>query len=776
MQRRKNVNRLGPYRFGPRAVALIGTYVPRRCGIATFTADLLTHLAQESDELEFWALAMNDVPEGYDYPPEVHFEINEKSLADYRLAADFLNINQVNAVCVQHEYGIYGGPQGSHLLDLLRRLRMPIITTLHTVLQNPNDGQRAVLLELARLSDRLVVMSHKAIELLQSVYDVDPARVVMIPHGIPDLPFVDPNFYKDQFGVEGKKVILTFGLVSPGKGLEYMIQALPEVVKHHPDAVYIVLGATHPHVKRDQGEAYRLSLHRLARDLGVEDHVIFHNRFVDLEELCEFLGAADIYVTPYLNREQIVSGTLAYALGAGKAIISTPYWYAEEMLAEGRGILVPFRDPKALAEQVIYLLDNEVERHAMRKRAYTFARDMVWKQVARRYLEVLSDVRQERARHPKPIFHAPTLQDAPLEIPEVRLDHLMRLTDDTGMFQHAKFTIPDRQHGYCTDDNARALIVTVLAAEQLADPKPLARLRDVYLSFLYHAYNPSTGRFRNFMSYERQWLERQGSDDSHARAIWALGITVAYTRDPGVRALAVNLFDRALPAMLEIHSPRAWAVALVGIHAYLRRFSGDSEARRVRERLATRLFELYEATATADWPWLEDIVTYDNGKIPQALLLSGRWMQREDMIQAGLRSLRWLLEIQTDPAGHFVPIGNNGWYRRDGARARFDQQPLEAQSLLEACLEAYNVTGDRWWLEQCRPLLEWFLGRNDRREALYDYRSGGCRDGLTPSGVNENQGAESTLAFLLSLLQYSMVVDTHSPALKAALVQTESSG
>lgn len=767
------MNRLRSYRFGPRAVALVGTYVPRRCGIATFTADLLTHLSEESDELQFWALAMNDTPEGYHYPPEVHFEINEKVLTEYRLAADFLNINQVNTVCVQHEYGIYGGPYGSHLLELLRRLRMPIVTTLHTVLQNPNEAQRTILQELARLSDRLVVMSNKAIELLETVYGVSRSKVVMIPHGIPDLPFVDPNFYKDQFGVEGRKVILTFGLVSPGKGLEYMIQALPKVVKRHPDATYIILGATHPHVKREQGESYRLSLHRLARDLRVEDHVIFHNRFVDLRELCEFLGAADIYVTPYLNREQIVSGTLAYALGAGKAIISTPYWYAEEMLAEGRGVLVPFRDPDALAEQVIYLLDNEVERHAMRKRAYTFARDMVWKQVARKYLEVFAEVRAERARHPRPVFQAPTLQDAPVEIPEIRLDHLRRLTDDTGMFQHAKFTVPDRQHGYCTDDNARALIAVTLAAEQMAETWELSRLGTIYLGFLYHAFNPAVGRFRNFMSYERQWLEREGSDDSHARAIWSLGVVVKHTKDPDICALAVNLFDQALPALLEMPSPRAWAIGLAGIHAYLHRFTGDSEARRVRERLAHRLFELYRQNATEDWPWVEDIVAYDNGKIPQALLVAGQELQREDMVQAGLRSLRWLLDIQTDPAGHFVPIGNQGWYRRGGVRARFDQQPLEAQSMLEACIEAYNVTGDRTWLREARRLVEWFLGRNDRGESLYDYRTGGCRDGLTPTGVNENQGAESTLALLLSLLQFSTVADRHTPTVRSALLETE---
>ncbi len=741
------------YRTGPSAIALIGTFLPRRCGIATFTFDLHQALAEEFREMEFWALAMNDIPAGYRYPVQVRFELDQKSLADYRLAADFLNINQVDAVCVQHEYGIYGGEYGSHILELLGRLRMPVVTTLHTVLKQPSPGQRKIIEELSRLSDRLVVMSHKASQILQDVYAVPEPKIEMIPHGIPDVPFVDPNFYKDQFGLEGRKVILTFGLVGPGKGLEYMIDALPAIVEKHPEVTYVVLGATHPHVKREQGESYRLSLQRRARDLGVEDHIMFHNRFVDLKELCEFLGAADVYVTPYLNREQIVSGTLAYAMGAGKATVSTPYWYAEEMLAEGRGRLVPFRDSESLAREVIDLFDNELERHAMRKRAYNFCRDMVWKEVARRYLGVFAEIRREREQRPRVVFHTPTLHDLPLEIPEPKLDHLYRLTDDTGILQHATFVVPDRVHGYCTDDNARALIVALQAAEVTTDSERTVELACRYLSFLGHAFNEDTGRFRNFMGYNREWLEREGSEDSHGRAIWGLGMAVALSRHHGLTGFAVQLFDRALPALLDMVSPRAWAFGLVGIHAYLRRFSGDSEARRVREALANRLFEMYQRNAADDWPWIENKLTYANGKIPHALLLSGQWLMRGEMVDAGLKSLRWLLDIQTDPKGHFVPVGNRGWYPRGGEKARYDQQPIEAHAMIEACLEAYNVTQDNSWIEEARRILEWFLGRNDLNQPLYDYRTGGCCDGLNADGVNRNQGAESTLACLLSLLE-----------------------
>ncbi len=733
-------------------IAVVGNYPPRQCGIATFTSDLVQAISAELREASCWAVAMNDVPEGYNYPSQVRFEMAQKDLSDYRLGADFLNMNQVDVVSVQHEFGIFGGQHGRHLLELMRNLRMPVVTTLHTVLARPDPGQKATIQEVARLSDRIVVMSQKAMELMQEVYGVGASKLELIHHGIPDVPFVDPNFYKDQFGLEGRQVVLTFGLLSPGKGIEHMIDALPRIVSHRPDVIYVVLGATHPHVRRLEGESYRLSLQRRARERGVENHLVFHNRFVSLEELCEFLGAADIYVTPYLNQEQIVSGTLAYALGCGKATVSTPYWYAQEMLADGRGRLVGFQEPDELAEQILDLLENEPERHATRKRAYTFCRSMVWKEVARRYLEVFSEVREERQRYPRTLFHARTLEGTPLELPEVKLDHLKLLTDDVGIIQHAKYIVPDRFHGYCTDDNSRALIAVMLAQNFLEESQPLMPLACRYLGFLHHAFNEERGRFRNFMAYDRRWLEQEGTEDSHARALWGLGVTVGNSSKESLTAMALHLFHKALPVVTGFTSPRAWAFTLVGIHAYLIRFSGDSEVRRVRAILADRLMELYKANASDEWPWIEDVVTYANGKISQALLMSGQWMQRGDMIEAGLRSLEWLLRIQTDPKGHFVPIGNRGWYARGGPRARFDQQPIEAQNMIQACIEAYNVTGEGRWVEEARKCLEWFLGRNDLNTPLFDYGTGGCCDGPTADGANLNQGAESTLAWLLSLM------------------------
>lgn len=738
-------------------IVLIGNYLPRKCGIATFTTDLLTALAAEVPDAHCWAIAMNDILQGYRYPVEVRFEVHDKHLTEYRLAADFLNMNQVDVVCLQHEFGIFGGGYGSHILELISNLRMPVVTTLHTVLNNPNSGQRTTFEKIAQCSDCLIVMSQKAADMLQEVYQIPQEKIVLIHHGIPDVPFVDPNYYKDQFGVEGRKVILTFGLVSPGKGIEYMIDALPEIVKKYPETTYIVLGATHPHILREQGESYRLSLQLRAKERGVNDYLIFHNRFVELRELCEFLGAADIYITPYLEEAQIVSGTLAYALGAGKATISTPYWYAEEMLNNGRGRVVPFRNAEALSAEIIDLFDHEVERHAMRKRAYNFCREMIWKEVARQYLAVFADVRSERERFPKGVFHTKTLHQTTPELPKPRFDHLELLTDDVGMLHHATFAIPDRIHVYRTDDNARALIVVLMAQELVTDYNALNALACRYLGFLQYAFDETTRRFHNRLSYDRQWLDDAGSEECHCRAIWGLGVAVGFSKSTSLTGAALQLFEHALPVLVDFQSPRALALGLVGVHAYLRRFSGDSEVRRIREILATKLFDLYQANVTAEWPWIESSITNGYAKIPQALIMSGQWMQRWEMVEAGIQTLDWLVRHQTSDEGHFAPIGSHGGFSHGEEAARFDQQPIETMNMIEACLEAYHLTGEQLWIIEARRCFNWFLGQNDLKIPLYDYTTGGCCDSLTADGPNQNQGAEATVAWLLALLQMNSI-------------------
>jgi glycosyltransferase involved in cell wall biosynthesis len=710
-------------------------------------------MAARYSDKAFIALPINDSEAGYDYPERVRFELTEKDIDSYRRAADFLNINNVDLACLQFEYGIFGGRAGSHILALLHELRMPIVTTLHTVLREPDHNQRRVLEEVAALSDRLVVMSDRGAEILQEIYRVVPEKIDMIPHGIPDVSFVDPSFNKDIFGVEGKIVLLSFGLLSPNKGIETVIGALPDIVVRYPNIVYMIVGATHPHVLQSKGESYRLSLQWLAQEKRVEGNVIFYNRFVSLEELIEFISAADIYITPYLNAAQIVSGTLAYTLGAGKAVISTPYWYAEEMLAEGRGVLVPFNDPAAMATQVIGLLSNEPERQAMRKRAYLFGRAMVWPQVARHYMESFERARTER-RHFNPSgFTVKALDERPGELPSLKLDHLHRMTDETGMLQHALFTVPNYREGYTTDDNARALMVSALL-EELGNVEAL-ELACRYLAFVWYAFNPESGRFRNFMDYDRQWQEKKGSDDSHGRALWALGTVLGRSNTPALQSMAGKLFEQTLPAISDTTSPRAWAFALIGIHEYVHRFAGDRRASHVRGELSGRLLALYQNHRVNEWLWYEDSLTYCNAALPHAMLLCGESMSNKEMTDAGLESLSWLTDLQrTDvEGGHFVPIGSNGFYERGGKRARFDQQPVEAQAMVSACLVAHRITGDKRWRKEARRAFEWFLGRNDLNLPIYDPTTGGCRDGLHSDRPNENQGAESTLAFLQALLE-----------------------
>ena len=734
-------------------IAFVGNYLPRQCGIATFTTDLCEVIAVEHGETTCIAVPVNDIDDGYAYPPRVRFELTEKDIESYRRGADFLNINSVDLVCLQFEYGIFGGRAGSHILTLLRDLRMPIVTTLHTILREPDAHQRRVLTEVAGLSDRLVVMSKRSAECLQEIYQVAPEKIDLIPHGIPDLPFVDPSFHKDLFGVEGKIVLLSFGLLSANKGIETVVAALPAILAKHPNVVYFIVGATHPHVLRHDGETYRLSLQRLAQEKGVEGQVIFYNRFVSLEELVEFIGAADIYITPYLNAAQAVSGTLAYTVGAGKAVISTPYWHAEEMLAEERGALVPFRDPAALADQVIDLLGNETKRHSMRKRAYLYGREMVWPQVARRYMEAFRRARAERRHFTPPGFVVKPLDKRPAELPPLKLDHLRRMTDDTGMLQHAIFTVPNYHEGYTIDDNARALTVSALF-EELGNEE-IADLMSRYFAFVWYAFNAKTGRFRNFMSYQRDWLEENGSDDSHGRALWALGTVLGRSNTPALQNMAGWVFERSLPAVLDTTSPRAWAFALIGINEYLQRFAGDRTITQAREVLAGRLLELYRQNRSDRWRWYEGSLSYCNAALPHALLMCGRGIPNSDMTDAGLESLGWLADLQRAEVtgGHFVPIGSNGFYQRDGVRARFDQQPVEAQAMVSACLEAQRITGDKNWSKEARRAFDWFLGRNDLNLPIYDPTTGGCRDGLHPDRTNENQGAESSLAYLQAVLE-----------------------
>ena len=736
-----------------RKIAFVGNHLPRKCGIATFTSDLLAAVAAAYPQSQCFSVSVNDIQGGYKYPQVVRFEIEEQDLSSYLRAADFLNISDVDIVCLQHEFGIFGGTAGGHILALLRELRMPVVITLHTILREPKADQRRVMQELVSLSTRLVVMAERGRQMLQEIYQAPPAKIDLIPHGIPDVGFVDPTYFKDQFGVEGRVVLLTFGLLSPNKGIEYVLNALPHILAEFPDVVYIVLGATHPNELREHGEAYRLSLEILAKKNKLEKNVIFYNRFVELEHLKEFIGAADFYITPYLNEAQITSGALAYTFGAGKVVVSTPYWHAAELLAEDRGVLVPFGDAPAIAREVIGLLRDDTRRHAIRKNAYKLGREMVWSNVARLYMRSFEFSQIEGTARSRKSLATKTLDQKPRELPELKLSHLSRMTDSTGIFQHAIFTVPNFSEGYSTDDNARAFILTVLLSELGEEPERVRTLATTYAAFLHHAFDLRVKRFHNHLSFDRRWLDEQGSEDCQGRALWALGVGVGRSPYRSFQIMAGQLFALALPALTELTSPRAWAFGLIGIHEYLCRLSGDSLVNQTRETLTSRLMELFERTAQPDWRWFQEDLTYDNAKLPHALILSGRATGQQAVLERGLQALRWLTELQISEKGHFRSIGTNGFYRRGGMRANFDQQPIEAQAMVSACLEAYRATSDLWWYEQAQRAFDWFIGWNDLGLELYSPSTGGCRDGLHVDRVNRNQGAESTVAFLLSLAE-----------------------
>ena len=732
------------------SIGIIGNYAPRQCGIATFTTDLCNAISKElNTPSKVAVVAMDDIPKGYPYPEDVCFQVRANVQTDYFWAAKYLNVNKFNVAIVQHEYGIFGGECGVYLLDLMRNLQMPILTTLHTVLKEPKDKQKFIIQELARLSEKLIIMSHKAIDLLVNVYGIDRDCLEFIPHGIPDVSFLNPGVHNKLLGIKGD-IILSFGLLNEAKGIEYMIEAMPSIIKENTKAVYVILGETHPHVKEMDGDAYRNKLILRVKQLGLNDNVIFHNHFVKLETLTKFLQSAHVYITPYISKEQITSGTLAYALGCGVATVSTPYWYAEELLSGNRGKIVPFYDYEAMAKVISELLKNKKDRKNMRRLAYNHGRSMIWSKVAGEYINAaISTLEQWNQKS-----HQFNTESEDLKIfevlPEIQLEHLKILTDSTGIFQHAIFSAPNWFHGYCTDDNARALIVVCKYYDLFKD-KTVMPFITKYFSFLFYAFNQNNNYFRNFMSFERNWLEEQGSEDSHARAVLALGEAVKYAPRDSIRNMALRLFHQGLEIVEGFTSPRAWAFAIIGIHSYLEVYSGDANVRRVRAHLADKLFNLYKQHASDEWPWFEDKATYANAKLCHALLLSGQWIPNDEMFAVGLKSLEWLMNQQI-ANGQLSIIGNENWFHRNGEKSDFDQQPIEAMCLVEACAHAYKATGDKKWLRYTDLCLGWFLGQNHLNTPLYDFETGGCCDGLQPYSINANQGAESTLACLISLL------------------------
>ena len=752
-------------------IAVIGNSLPRHCGIATFTTDLQRAITNSQPNLVTSIVAMTDHGQTYDYPSSVALQIKDDAIEAYVRAAAFLNAGRYDIVCLQHEFGIFGGKAGSHILELLSRLTMPVVTTLHTVLADPTAAQHAVMDRIVEMSAKVIVMANKGRELLGSVYRVPDEKIEVIAHGIPDFPFVEPEAAKARLGFSGRSVILTFGLLSPSKGIEVMIDAMPSILKQRPDAVYVVLGATHPNLVRDQREAYRESLMTRVRELGIKDHVVFLDQFVDQATLLEFISMCDVYVTPYLNEAQMTSGTLAYSFGLGKPVVSTPYWHARELLADGRGTLVAFGDAPGTSDAIAQLLIDRPRRQAMRERAYVASRPMTWQRTAERYMSTFANARQSYwLKVVAPVPPAAVVAQIPAA-PAMQTDHFLSMCDDTGLLQHAVHSVPDRLHGYCVDDNARALLLACALNEP--GEQPLADLLTArFAAFIQHAWNPATGRFRNFMGYDRTWLEEQGSEDSHGRTLWALGQCARRDANRSRRQWATALFARALPIAKSFRSPRASAFTLLGLDGYCAVVPDDRCARDMRRVLADRLMLCLGSVETPEWIWFEEGLAYDNARLPEALIVTGMGTRNRGYVDAGLKSLRWLMTQQTSPMGHFRPVGTTGFGEQRKPPRAFDQQPVEATATIAACLTALRAEdGDEWKTEATR-VFAWFLGRNDLSVALVDTETGSCRDGLHPDRPNENRGGESAVCYLLGLAEIRQlarvsIIPADSMALRA---------
>jgi glycosyltransferase involved in cell wall biosynthesis len=721
-------------------IALIGNFLPRQCGIATYTTDTYIALRDRFPDIQVDVYAMNDRPGGYDYPPEVTGTIEQEDRMAYLAAAREIEASGAQAVWLQHEYGIYGGTAGEHILALVGRLSVPLIVTLHTILENPNDDQRRVMDGLLSRAARVIVMAERGREILLRVYGANPNAVMTIPHGVPDRALVEPDTMKSRFGWEGRKVLLTFGLLAPNKGIETVISAMPAVVEANPNALYVVLGATHPNLVAHEGEAYRDRLKALTVDLGVAANVRFIDGFVEHEELLDYLQAADLYVTPYTNPQQITSGTLSYAVGVGKAVVSTPYIHATEILADGHGVIVDFGDVAAFASVISRLLAGDAERNELTRRAYERGRTMIWPRLAEAALEGIDAIvaaRPKRLRVTKP----PVLLRPSISAVE-------RMSDATGMLQHSIYSVPDRRHGYCIDDNVRALML-MTAIDDL-DESTRDKWTTIYASFVQYAWNPDVRRFRNFMNFDRTWCEDFGSEDSNGRTLWALGVTAKRATATKHKDWAARLFDETGNLAFELTSPRAQAFAMLGAAAMLSAHPGHHLSRTILERFSADLSALLEGARRPEWEWFEIVLAYDNARLPEALIRAGMALGRQDLIENGLTTLAWITDQQTGPEGRFRAIGTESFGRAYEKPLPFDQQPLEAQATIDACAAAFKATGDTRWQTEAERAYRWYLGQNDLDLPLATAGDGGCFDGLMPNGLNRNQGAESILALQLA--------------------------
>ncbi len=729
-------------------LAYIATYPPRECGIGTFTNNLFKSMlrgnVKQNEENEGFVVAINDNELEYKYPDEVKATIRQDHQEEYLEAVKYINLSGADLCILQHEFGIFGGQSGVYILPLLHRLEIPLVVTLHTILKAPSYNEKAVLKEICKMAHKVVVMSNKAIEFLTTVYDVPEEKIALIEHGVPDIYF-NPEKSKKEFKLENRKVLLTFGLIGRSKGIETVINALPAVVKKYPELLYIVLGKTHPNVLRHTGEEYRISLLRLVKNLQLEKNVQFLNEFIDEQNLFKYLYACDIYITPYLSKSQITSGTLAYAVGVGAAVLSTPYWHAAELLAKGRGILFNFNDSDELAKTLTGLFDKPEELRELKNNAGEYGKKRTWPKTGEKYLSLAGKILKEEHFKVEKKESALDL----LILPPFSLTHINRLTDDTGIIQHAKFGIPNLKEGYCLDDNSRALLMVLMAYRQKKDKQAL-ELSPVYLSYIHYLQNPD-GTFRNFLSFSRNFLDEKGSEDSFGRTIWALGYLMANAPNDAYYQTGRLIFFTAVPNFEKLSSIRGIANTMIGISYYLKSNPSDDSMTEILKNLANTLLKHYHENQARDWNWFESLLAYDNGILPLSLLHSAGILNDDKITQTAIESMDFLTE-HTLKDNYLSVIGNEKWYKKEGERSVFAQQPIDAMAMVLMYHQAFHLTNNKEYLNKLYTSFLWFLGENDLRMSLYDFETKGCCDGFESYGVNRNQGAESSLSYLISHL------------------------
>ena len=727
-------------------IAFIGTYKPRQCGIGSFSKNLFDAISvlNPPHTSENFVVAINDPGCEYDYPSEVNYIIDQDDHDTYLKAAEFINQSDVDICIVQHEYGIFGGQNGVYILTLLHSLGVPVMTTFHTVLKKPSYNELFILKEITKVAQKVLVMADKAVELLQQTYQVPAAKIEMVPHGVPDIRY-DRSDVRKELELADKKVLLTFGFIGRNKGIETAISALPSIVAKYPDVVYIVLGKTHPNVVRHAGEEYRLFLHRLVKKLGLEEHVVFLNQYASQNDLFKYLSASDIYLTPYLNEAQITSGTLSYAVGVGSAVVSTPYWHAAELLAEGRGRLFNFGDEKQLSEILVDLLSHSDKMETMRSKALEYGRSITWPKIGERYHTLAHHIADNAS---KTIIKKDPALDRSI-LPPLRFDHIERLTDSTGIFQHATYGIPNYHEGYCLDDNARALLMALMAYRRTKNETALKYI-PIYLGYIHYAQN-ADGTFRNFMGFNRNFLDEIGSEDAFGRAIWAIGYALAHSPKDAYYQVARKIFFKAVPQFEKTQSIRSIANIILGLYHYLKDNPSDEGMMELTRRLATRLHEEYQTYRTEVWHWYESLLAYDNALLPLSMMRAAELLNDNAFREVAFESLAFL-ELHTLQKGHLSLIGNENWYKQNGVASQYAQQPIDAMATVLMYLQAYTNTGEPRYLSLLYTSFMWFLGENDLHVSLYDFETHGCCDGLQSDGINRNQGAESTLAYVISYL------------------------